>query len=310
MPKKTYTSQQIIQKALELNFTACGISKAVFLKENAVFFENWLKNNLNGNMHFMENHFEKRMNPLLLHKGTKSVISVLLNYYPPKIISEKNNYKISKYAYGKDYHVVVKEKLALLVKAIECLVGQSVHARCFVDSAPILDRAWAKISGLGWIGKNTCLIRKNEGSFFFIGEIFCDLELEYNNTEVENLCGNCTKCIDACPTGALIAPYTLDAKKCISYLTIEYKGELPETLKENFNNWIYGCDICQNICPHNRFAKPTIEKDFHPKTKLIEMNKKNWEELDNKAFLKLFNETVFIRCGFKKLKRNIHFLMK
>ncbi len=310
MPDKSSISRQIKQQASELGFNACGISKADFLKKESQLFKDWLNKKMHANMHYMENHFEKRMDPRLLHEGTISVISVLLNYYPEKKFPEENNYKISKYAYGKDYHIVVKDKLQLLLNKITTLTGEPVSARIFVDSAPVLDKIWAEKSGLGWIGKNTCLIRKNEGSFFFIGEIICNLELDYDESEHEDFCGNCTKCIDACPTGTLTAAHNLDARKCISYLTIEHKGELPNELREKFGDWIFGCDICQDVCPHNRFAKPTKEKTFFPKTELLKMKKTDWKQMNKETFRKLFKDTALERCKFEGIKRNINFLQK
>lgn len=310
MPDKSQISRQIKEQAILLGLDACGFSKAEFLEKEAPRFKNWLSQNMHGEMHYMENHFEKRMNPKLLHEGTKSVISVLLNYYPKTLLPEKDNYKISKYAYGKDYHFILKEKLHLLLNKIEELAGRPVNARLFVDSAPVLDRAWAARSGLGWIGKNSCLIRKNEGSFFFIGEILCDLELEYDEDNHKDFCGNCTKCIDACPTGAITSPQNVDAQKCISYLTIEYKNELPNDLKKKIGDWIFGCDICQDVCPHNRFAKPTKENEFSPKAELLKMNKKDWGNLSEEKFRKLFKGSPLERCKYNGLKRNINFLQE
>jgi len=308
MPDKSHISRHIKEQALALGFDACGFSKAEFLEKESLQFKDWLSNKMHGEMHYMENHFDKRMDPRLLHEGTKSVISVLLNYYPDTLLPENDNYKISKYAYGKDYHFIVKEKLQELLNKMEAFAEYPVSARLFVDSAPVLDRSWAAKCGLGWIGKNSCLIRKNEGSFFFIGEILCDLDLDYDADDYKDFCGNCTKCIDACPTGAITSPQNVDARKCISYLTIEHKNELPEALKEQFGDWIFGCDICQDVCPHNRFAKPTIEKDFAPKTELLKMKKKDWEKLSEEEFHALFKNSPLERCKFNGLKRNINFL--
>ncbi len=310
MPDKSNISRHIKEQAIALGFTACGFSKAVFLEKESQHFKEWLSQDMQGEMHYMEHHFEKRMDPRLLHEGTKSVISVLLNYYPETALPEEDNYKISKYAYGKDYHFIIKEKLQLLLQNIEAFVEHPVNARLFVDSAPVLDRAWAAKSGLGWIGKNSCLIRKNEGSFFFIGEILCDLDLDYNTDDYKNYCGNCTKCMEACPTGAITSPHNIDARKCISYLTIEYKNELPIALKEAFGDWIFGCDICQDVCPHNRFATPTKEESLAPKPELLSMKKKDWEALNNEKFKLLFKNSPLERCKFSGLKRNINFLQK
>lgn len=310
MPDTSQISRQIKEQALAIGFDACGFSKAEFLEKESPRFKDWLSKEMHGDMYYMENHFDKRMDPRLLHEGTKSVISVLLNYYPETLILEDDNYIISKYAYGRDYHFIIKEKLQALLSFIEKQLGDDVNARFFVDSAPVLDKAWAAKSGLGWIGKNSCLLRKNEGSFFFIGEILCDLELDYETKEYKDFCGNCTRCIDACPTGAIIAPQTVDARKCISYLTIEYKNELPKALKEKFGDRIFGCDICQDVCPHNRFAKPTKEKDFAPNAELLKMRKKDWEEIDEEKFRSIFKDSPIKRCKINGLKRNINFLQE
>lgn len=296
----------IKSKAIDLGFSSCGISKATFLKEEVIRFEKWLKNNMHGKMYYMQNHFDKRLDPRLLLDNAKSVISLLYNYYPNEIISSDNNYIISKYAYGQDYHIIIKEKLKHLIQFINKEIG-NVNARTFTDTAPLLEKVWAAKCGLGWIGKNTCLVNKKNGSFSFISEIIIDIELEYNQP-IENYCGTCTKCIDACPTGAIVKPFIIDANKCISYLTIEYKGDLPTELKDKFNNRIFGCDICQDVCPWNKFAKPNNEPGFKPNEKLKKMKKDDWVKLDETEFNKIFKNSAVKRTGYKGLMRNIHFL--
>lgn len=306
MPDKITISKKIKAFALELGFHSCGISKADFLAEDAEHLKKWLDQHHEGEMVYMRNHFEKRTDPRLLVENSKSVISVLLNYYPEQTLQRDDSYKISKYAYGTDYHFVLKDKLAELLKFIEELTGKR-KARMFVDSAPVLDRRWAQKSGLGWIGKNTCLITKEQGSFFFIGEIILDLELTADNP-IEDFCGSCTKCLNACPTNALIAPNRLDSRKCISYLTIENKNEIPVQFKGKFNDWIFGCDICQDVCPWNNKAIPTLVPDFKPSDNLTQMKKEDWEKLDQKKFNKLFENSAVLRTKFAGLKRNIKFV--
>jgi len=260
---QTELTKRIKIKAQELGFLSCGISKAEFLKEEAPRLENWLKKNHHGKMSYMENHFDKRLNPTLLVDNAKSVISVLLNYFPAQDLFENAEFKISKYAYGRDYHLVLKEKLDELLAEIVLLVG-NVDARIFTDSAPVLEKAWAEKSGLGWIGKNANLISAKVGSFYFIGEIILDLALDYDGPALDH-CGSCTRCLDACPTQAIIKPYVVDGSKCISYLTIELKDEIiPIEFSGKMDNWIFGCDICQEVCPWNRFSLPTNESDFSP----------------------------------------------
>jgi len=311
MPLKSLNKQSLTNyiknQAHELGFFDCGISKAEYLTNDAKMMESWLAQGNHGNMSYLERNKDKRYNPELLVENSKSVISVLYNYYPDKEINEIDNYKISKYAHGKDYHYVIKQKLGKLLKLIEEKAGKRT-ARVFVDSAPILDRAWAHKSGLGFIGKNTLLINKKGGSFFFIGQIVIDLELSYeNNTDPKSYCGTCTKCIDACPTNAIKENY-VDARSCISYLTIEYKGELPNSLKSKFSNWIFGCDICQDVCPWNKFASPHDEPLFEPDESLQNMTRTQWNELDKIQFKSMFKDSPVQRTGFKGLKRNIEFL--
>lgn len=310
LPESTITSQFIKDEAQALGFFDCGISQVQFLKEDSKRVEQWLENGHHASMSYMERNREKRYNPELLVEKAKSVITVLYNYYPESRLPEENNYQISKYAYGKDYHFVIKEKLGKLLQKIEDKTGERI-ARIFVDSAPVLDRAWANRSGLGFIGKNTLLINKKGGSFFFIGQIILDLELDYNdNPDFTNYCGTCTACIDACPTGAL-KPFEVDARKCTSYLTIENRDEIPVEFKGKLNDWIFGCDICQDVCPWNiRFAKPHNEPLFEPSEALRKMRKPDWEELDKPGFKKLFKHTAVERTGYKGLKRNIDFVKK
>ncbi len=268
--------------------------------------EAWLAKGMHGNMHYLEKNKEKRYNPSKLVDNARSVITVLYNYYPNEKLPENDNYKLSKYAYGKDYHYIIKEKLRALLAAVEEKTGRRT-ARIFVDSAPVLDRAWARQSGLGFIGKNTMLINKKTGSFYFIGHIIIDLELDYDNPETGNYCGTCTLCIDACPTQAL-QPFQLDARKCISYITIENRDKIPEDFRGKMNNWIFGCDICQDVCPWNRFSIPHTEPLFEPSTDFSHMKKEDWESLDKSQFKTLFKNSAVERAGFNGLKRNIDFV--
>lgn len=256
-------------------------------------------------MGYMENHFDKRLDPTLLVDDSKSVISLLLNYYPEQT-QIADSYKISKYAYGQDYHFVIKEKLKEFLFSIQENIGE-VSGRAFVDSAPVLDKAWAAKSGLGWIGKNSNLLSKQVGSFFFIAELIVDLELEYD-TAVTDHCGSCTKCIDACPTGAIIAPYVVDGSKCISYFTIELKDNIPQEMKGKFDDWAFGCDVCQDVCPWNRFSKPHNEPLFNPNPELLSMTKKDWEEITEETFRAVFKNSAVKRTKYDGLKRNIDFL--
>ena len=300
-------SQKIQNKALELGFYACGISKADFLTEDAERLKKWLSEEKHADMAYMEGYFDKRIDPRKLIENARSVISVLYNYTPKTNLPSDNNYKISTYAYGTDYHFVLKKKLNSLLEFITTQVGEN-NSRGFVDSAPVLDRAWAKRAGLGWVGKNTCLITKEQGSYFFIGEIITDIELEYNESYVPNHCGGCSRCIEACPTKAL-TPYALDSRKCISYWTIEYRGgSIPEPLKNKFEDWIFGCDICQQVCPWNRLAEPHSDPEFAPSEELLNMRKPDWEELDEIKFKEVFKKSPVKRTKFNGLKRNIQFL--
>lgn len=258
-------------------------------------------------MQYMENHFDKRLDPTILVPGAKSVISVLLNYYTHKKQSDPEAPKISTYAYGNDYHTVIKNKLNALIREMNSHIGDFTF-RVFVDSAPVLDKAWAKKSGLGWIGKNANLINKEMGSFFFIAEIICDLDLEYD-TAIKDYCGTCTACIDACPTDAIVEPYVVDGSKCISYFTIELKDEIiPKEFKGKMENWMFGCDICQDVCPWNRFSSQHTVDEFNPTTNVLDIGKNEWKELTEEIYKELFKQSPIKRTGFRGLKRNIDFL--
>ncbi len=294
-------------EALRLGFLSCGISKAEFLEEDAVHLESWLSNNFHGKMSYMENHFDKRLDPRLLVDDAKSVISLSYNYYPSQF-QNKDTYKIAKYAYGQDYHHVIKSKLKELSVYIKDLIGD-VNGRAFVDSAPLMERTWAQKSGIGWKGKNSLLLQKQQGSFFFLCELVLDLELEYDSPMTDH-CGTCTKCIDSCPTDAILPNNTVDGSKCISYFTIELKDNLPNTFKNQFNDWIFGCDICQDVCPWNRFSEPHNEPLFTPKSELLNMSKKDWEEITEDVFGGIFQKSAVKRTKFEGLKRNISFLKK
>jgi epoxyqueuosine reductase len=298
-------SKLIKAEAKRLGFLSCGISKAGFLEEEAPRLENWLNQNHHGEMKYMENHFDKRLNPTLLVDDAKSVISLLLNYYPSETQSS-DIYKISKYAYGQDYHFVIKEKLKELLQTIQTEIGE-VSGRAFVDSAPVLDKAWAAKSGLGWIGKNSNLLTQQVGSFYFIAELVVDLDLEYDYATTDH-CGTCTACIDACPTEAIVSPYVVDGSKCISYFTIELKENIPQEMKGKMDDWIFGCDVCQDVCPWNRFSKSHNEPLFNPNPELLSMTKKDWEEITEDTFNKVFKNSAVKRTKLDGLKRNIKFL--
>jgi len=303
--KKLKWTNQIKTEAKRLGFLSCGISKARFLEEEAPRLEKWLKNNMHGEMQYMENHFDKRLDPTKLVEDSKSVISLLLNYYPSETQTE-NSFKLSKYAYGTDYHFVIKDKLKSLLNYIQEEIGE-VHGRAFVDSAPVLDKAWAAKSGLGWIGKHSNLLTQQVGSFYFIAELIIDLELDYDLPTTDH-CGTCTKCIDACPTQAITEPYVVDGSKCISYFTIELKESIPTEFKGKFDDWMFGCDVCQDVCPWNRFSKSHNEPLFNPHPELLSMTKKDWEEITEDVFKKIFKDSAVKRTKFEGLKRNIQFL--
>ncbi|MEJ7557877.1 MAG: tRNA epoxyqueuosine(34) reductase QueG [Pedobacter sp.] len=300
-------SKLIKEEAIRLGFMQCGIAKADFLAEEAPRLEKWLSNNHHGKMAYMENHFDKRLDPRLLVDDAKSVISLTLNYYSEAAQTDPEAPKISKYAFGSDYHQVIKSKLFELLEFISAQVGE-VSGRAFVDSAPVLDRAWAKRSGIGWIGKNSNLISKKSGSFFFLAELILDLDLEYDNPFEADHCGTCTKCIDACPTEAILSPFIINAQQCISYLTIELKDEIPSHFNNKMDNWMFGCDICQDVCPWNRFATPHSEPAFKPNDNLLQMKKEDWLDITEDVFQKIFKNSAVKRTKFKGLTRNIDFL--
>lgn len=306
LPTSNY-SKIIKAESKRLGFLSCGISKAGFLEEEAPRLENWLNNNMNGQMSYMENHFDKRLNPTLLVDDAKSVISLLLNYYPSELQND-DSYKISKYAYGQDYHHVIKEKLKELLHFIQNKIGE-VSGRAFVDSAPVLDKAWAAKSGLGWVGKNSNLITQKVGSFYFIAELIIDLELEYDAPTTDH-CGSCTACLDACPTEAIVAPFVVDGGKCISYFTIELKDNLPQDMKGKFDDWMFGCDVCQDVCPWNRFSKPHNEPLFQTNSEILNFSKCDWEEITVDTFQKVFKNSAVKRIKYDGLLRNINFLKK
>jgi len=302
--KATY-SEFIKSEAKRLGFLSCGISKAGFLEDEAPRLESWLQKQMNGQMTYMENHFDKRLNPTLLVEGAKSVVSLLLNYYPSET-QNPDSYKISKYAYGQDYHFVIKEKLNELLFSIQQNIGE-VTGRAFVDSAPVLDKAWAAKSGLGWIGKNSNLLTQKVGSFYFIAELIIDLDLDYDHAVTDH-CGSCTACLDACPTQAIVAPYVVDGSKCISYFTIELKDSIPMEMKGQFDDWAFGCDVCQDVCPWNRFSKPHNEPLLKANSELLSMSKNDWVELTEETFKKVFKDSPLKRSKFTGITRNILFL--
>lgn len=306
MSNKEQYAKIIKAEAKRLGFLSCGISKAEFLEEEAPRLERWLHNNMHGNMHYMENHFDKRLDPTLLVEGSKSVISLTYNYYTDAVQQDADAPKISKYAYGVDYHYVIKDKLNQLLEYIKDEIGD-VHGRAFVDSAPIMEKAWAKKSGLGWIGKHSNLITQKVGSYYFIAELIVDLDLEVDHAVTDH-CGSCTACIDACPTQAITEPYKVDGSKCISYFTIELKENIPSEMKGQLDHWMFGCDVCQEVCPWNRFSKNHSEPLFNPNPKLLSMSKKDWEEITQETFNKVFKKSAVKRTKYSGLKRNVRFL--
>jgi len=297
------------QTAQKLGFDFCGISKAEFLEDEAPRLEAWLKKGNHGEMRYMENHFDKRLDPSKLVPDAKSVVSLLYNYYPEKDLAEEHpdHLKLAKYAYGEDYHFVIKDRLKTFMSILKEEIGD-VEGRVFVDSAPVMERQWAAKSGLGWLGKNTLLINKGQGSYFFLAELIIDLELEPDGP-IKDYCGSCTRCIDACPTDA-ITPYEVDANKCISYLTIELKDQIPDTFQGKMDNWVFGCDICQEVCPWNRFSKPHSEPTFHPKNELLELFNNNWQDLTEEVFRSVFKGSAVKRTKLEGLKRNIKMAKK
>ena len=296
----------IKEKAEKFGFQSCGISKAEFLEEEAPRLEAWLNKGYHGEMNYMENHFDKRLNPTLLVDGAKSVISLSYNYFPKVKIDEINNFKISKYAYGEDYHEVIKDILKNMVAELQEEIGE-FGFRVFVDSAPVLEKAWARKSGLGWVGKNANLITKKHGSFYFLAEIICDLELDYD-LAVSDHCGSCRACIDACPTQAIVSDRIVDGSKCISYATIELKNEIPDYFNGKMDDWMFGCDVCQDVCPWNRFSVPTLQEKFAPNFQKLNFRKNEWKELTQELFSEIFKKSAVKRTKFSGLMRNINLL--
>ncbi len=292
--------------AAEQGFSFCGISKAEFLEAEAPKLDEWLKRNYQGKMSYLENHYEKRLDPTLLVPGAKSVISLIYNYYPREDVNRNSEFKVAKYAYGEDYHFVIKDKLKAITKSIREKIGD-VQGRAFVDSAPVMERAWAQKSGIGWVGKNSLLLNRTMGSFFFLAELIVDLELDYD-AATKDYCGSCTACIDACPTGAIPEPYVVDGSKCISYFTIELKDEIPSDMRGKFDNWIFGCDICQDVCPWNRFSSPHHDPRLQPSDEFREFDNKRWMELTEDVFHKVFKKSALKRTGFEGMNRNIKFV--
>ena len=307
MDSKSKYTFLIKQAAADLGFEFCGVSKAIFLEDDAKRLESWLHKGMHGKMHYMENYFDLRIDPSKLVPGAKSVITLLMNYFPETFQKESET-KIAKYAYGKDYHDVIKEKLHTLLYFLKENIGE-IQGRGFVDSAPVLERSWAQRSGLGWIGKNGNLINKTQGSFFFIATIIIDVELDYDNGFIKDYCGSCTRCIDNCPTGAILPDKVVDGSKCISYFTIELKDALiPETMKGRFDNWLFGCDVCQDVCPWNRFSKPTAEINFSPLPEILNFSSSEWEEITEESFTIVFKDSPIKRSKYAGIKRNLQFL--
>lgn len=300
-------SLSIIEKAKALGFYDCGISEADALTAEPEMMELWIQQGCHGEMRYLERNKEKRYDPRLLVDGTKTIISVILNYYPQATLPDEDNYKIAKYAYGADYHYVMKAKLQDLLQYIESRTGKLNDVRSFVDSAPILDRTWAQRAGLGFVGKNTMLIHPKLGSFFFIGHLFLPITIKPHGKIIANHCGTCTKCIEACPTQALSA-FAVDARRCLSYLTIEYKGQLPDVPAGQFRNWIFGCDTCQDVCPWNKFSRPNDEPSLQPSPELLSMTKHSWDNLTEEQYKRLFKDSAVSRTGYKGLMRNIEHL--
>lgn len=297
-------SALIKTKAIEFGFTSCGISKADFLEEEAPHFEKWLRNNFHGEMGYMENYFDKRLDPRLLVEGSKSVISLAYNYFPEETLAQ--DFKISKYAYGEDYHEVIKAILRDLVAELQEKIGE-FGFRIFVDSAPVLERAWAKKSGIGWMGKNANIISKQKGSFFFLAEIICDLDLIADHPTTDH-CGTCRKCIDACPTDAIVSDKIIDGSKCISYATIELKDSIPSYFEDKMEDWMFGCDICQDVCPWNRFSTPHKQPKFAPNSFLKTFKKEDWKDITQELFSEIFRKSPVKRTKYAGLMRNMKFL--
>jgi len=298
-------SQLIKDTAYRIGFDACGIVKPGRLEKESEHFRRWLKNGYQAGMSYMNRNVDKRLDPTLLNEWARSLIILTHNYYPADSSLSEGKYKIARYAYGRDYHLIIKEKLHRVVDAIEDEIG-AITARVFVDTAPVMEKAWASKAGLGWTGKNSCLINNKKGSFFFLAAIITDLPLVYDEKSVQDHCGNCTKCMDACPNGAITAPGVIDSNRCISYLTIEHKGTFDPENTSRLHGWIFGCDICQEVCPFNRFSSPHSEPAFLPGPDLIEMTDTEWKEISEERFSSLFKGTAVERTGFKGLKRNIN----
>ena len=305
MQNKEKNSLLIKDAARKLGFDFCGIAKAEFLEEEAPKLESWINNNYHGKMAYLANHFDKRLDPRKLVDDARSVISLIYNYYPPaRLPEDREDIKIAKYAYGKDYHFVIKDKLKELLSLLREEIGE-INGRVFVDSAPVMERQWAQKAGLGWTGKNSLLLNKDMGSFFFLAELIIDLPLHYDTPVTKDYCGTCTRCIDACPTDAILQPNLLDASKCISYLTIELKEEIPSEFKGKMENWAFGCDICQDVCPWNRFSKPHQEPEFLPHPELKSLD---WEEMTKETFDRVFKKSALKRSKWEGLKRTIKFI--
>ena len=305
MKNKKHYTELIKNEAKKLGFISCGISRAEFLEDEAPRLEKWLKMKMNGEMKYMENYFEKRLDPRKLVDDAKSIISLTYNYYPEDL-QNKEAPKVSKYAYGMDYHYVIKEKLNFFLTFIKDKIG-NVHGRAFVDSAPILEKAWAAKSGIGWVGKNSNLITKKVGSFYFLAELIVDLDLDYDTIESDH-CGQCTACIDSCPTQAITQPYVVDGSKCISYFTIELKENIPKEFKGKFDDWVFGCDVCQDVCPWNKFSKSHKEPLFQSSSELMKMSRDEWNEITEETFNKIFKNSAVKRTGYKGLTRNLNFI--
>ncbi len=303
---KAENNTRIVKRiASDLKFDFCGVSTASFLEEEAPRLEKWLNNGFQGKMSYLENHFDKRLDPTKLVEGAKSVISLVYNYYPKEDHTENGSYKIAKYAYGEDYHHVIKAKLKQFLLTINEQIGE-VGGRVFVDSAPVHERAWAAKSGLGWVGKNSLLLNRKMGSFFFLAELILDLPL-MADSPTGDFCGTCTKCMDACPTDAIPTPYVVDGSRCISYLTIELKDQIPREFEGKFNDWIFGCDVCQDVCPWNRFSKSHAEPNFEPKEKMSEFSKKDWEEITEELWREVFRKSPVKRSKYTGFVRNVRF---
>jgi len=301
-------AQIIKTQAKILGFDFCGIAKAEFLEEEAPRLESWLNQNYHGGMAYMANHFDKRLDPTKLVDGAKTVISLIYNYFPESTLPQgSSDLKIAKYAYGKDYHFVIKDKLKTLLQNLQEEIGE-IDGRAFVDSAPVMERQWAQKAGLGWTGKNSLLLNRQMGSFFFLAELIIDLEVSPDSAMATDYCGTCTKCIDACPTDAIVESGVVDGSRCISYFTIELKEQIPQGMKGKFENWIFGCDICQDVCPWNRFSKPHQEAEFLPHQDLKNMTRRDWEEITQETFNRVFQKSAVKRTKLEGLARNISFI--